>query len=363
MNNDEFFMKKALMLAHKGAGKTSPNPLVGAVVVKGGKVIGRAYHKKAGFPHAEIIALRQAKDKTKGTTLYINLEPCNHFGKTPPCSDAIIKSGVRRVVIGTRDPNPINNGKGIHHLRKSGIEVKENVLAKDAQTLNRAFAKFIKRGLPFVTIKVAQSLDGKIATRFGDSKWISCKKSRLFVHEQRKYANAVLIGINTVLKDNPLLTSRIPSVSKTQPKKVVIDPCLRIPGKSIILREPQSTIIATTKKAAKKKIDSLKKKGVDVVILKANKDYIDLKSLLQYLAKKDIMHILVEGGGETISGFLREKLADELFFFISPKIIGGRNAVTSVEGEGAKYVSQALRVGKINIKRFGEDVLIKCLPV
>ena len=363
MNRDECFLKEVLGLARKGEGRTSPNPLVGAVIVKNGKIIGRGFHALAGSPHAEVEALRQAGRKAKGASLYVNLEPCNHFGKTPPCTEAIIKSGIKNVVISMRDPNPLNNGKGLARLRQNNIRVKEGVMKEEAEELNRPFIKFISERMPYVAVKVAQSLDGKIATKTGDSKWISAKDSREFVHQLRRRVDAVLVGVNTVLKDNPLLTSRFPKKSLTQPKKVVVDSLLRISSKNNLLKDPKSLIIATTHKAPVKKIEFLKDKGVDVIISMDSAGFVDLRALMQSLAARGIMHILVEGGGQVVSGFLKKSLVDEMLVFISPKVIGGRDAITSVEGEGVKLVKHATRLNNIKVKLFKSDILIQGRPV
>jgi len=363
MNRHECFMRKALRLAEKGRGQTSPNPLVGAVVVKGNKILAKGYHLKAGLPHAEKMALKRPAEENRGASLYVNLEPCDHFGKTPPCTNEIIKSGIKEVIIGMRDPNPLNNGKGIYRLKRNGIKIKEGVLKEEAEDLNRPFTKFITKRLPYVTIKVAQSLDGKIATTSGDSKWISNLNSRRYAHYLRNTADAVLVGINTVLCDNPILSPRLQANPKQNLKKIVIDAQLEIPLKARLLKNPQSLIIATTKKSSKKKIDHLKSIGVELLITKTRNGWVDLKFLLKYLAKRNITHILVEGGGNVISSFLKEKLADELFFFISPKIIGGRNAVTSVEGKGIKLVQDAVPMGDIKMRHFGEDFLIHGKPI
>lgn len=304
---DKKFMKIALGLAAKGRGKTSPNPMVGAIIVKNQKIIGTGYHRRAGMPHAEIYALKEAGPKAKGATLYVTLEPCNNYGRTPPCAPEILKSGIRRVVIATRDPNPINHNNGIKYLRKNGVKVNVGVLEDAAIKLNEAYNKFITTGLPFVTVKAAMSLDGKIATYTGNSKWISCKKSLQFVHNLRKEVDAVLVGWNTYHMDKPRF------------------------------------------KGVKNKIFLGKRR-------------VNLKTLLKRLAKNGIMHILIEGGGETIASAIEEKLVDRICIFIAPKIIGGRNAPTPVEGKGINQISQALRVNDMKVQQIGSDILISgCL--
>lgn len=287
---DERFMRIALELAAKGRGKTYPNPMVGAVVVKNGRIVGRGYHKRAGGPHAEIIAL----GKTRGDTLYVTLEPCNTYGRTPPCAPVIVRSGIKRVVIATMDPNPANHNNGIRYLRRHGIKVTVGVLRNGAIRLNE---------LPYVTVKVAMSLDGKIATRTGSSKWISCDESRQFVRKLRKEVDAVLVGRNTFLKDKPAL------------------------------------------------------KGVKHKIF-LGKGRVNLKRLFKKLAKLGIMHVLIEGGGETIASAIKAGLVDKLYIFIAPKIIGGRDAPTPVEGFGIKDISQVLNVRNMQVQKIGDDILV-----
>lgn len=319
-------MRLAIELAKKAEGKTSPNPAVGAVIVKNNKVIGKGYHKKAGLSHAEINALREAGQKAKGATLYVTLEPCGHYGRTPPCTDAIIKSGIKKVIIAMKDPNPINNGNGIKRLRGNGIKVEAGVLAKEAEAINKPYIKFITKGLPYITVKVAQSLDGKIATRTGDSKWISSEDSRRYVHELRGKVDAIMVGANTVLKDDPLLLSK---VSRKQPVRIIVG------GKSGVPRDA-------------KIFSSLDRSPVIVV-----------KSLSEVLALKNITHILVEGGGELIASLVEKDLVDRFLIFIAPKIIGGRTAKTAVEGAGISYIRDASNFKIKSIRRFKKDILVE----
>lgn len=300
---DKKFMSMALRLAENGMGKASPNPMVGAIVVKNRKIIGAGYHKRAGLPHAEIYALKAAGHRARGATLYVTLEPCNTYGRTPPCAPKIAESGIKRVVIATRDPNPLNHNNGIKYLKKNGLKVSVGILKNDAIKLNEAYNKFIATGLPFVTVKVAMSLDGKIATNTGSSKWISCEKSRRFARRLRKEADAVLVGWNTYIKDKPRF------------------------------------------------------KGVKNKIF-LGKNRIKLRDYFKKLAKSGIMHILIEGGGETIASAIKGKLVDRLYIFIAPKIVGGRNAPTPVEGAGIKDISQALKIRNMDVKKIGSDLLV-----
>ncbi len=357
MKSDEKYMKMAIELASRAEGMTSPNPIVGAIIVKKGKIVGKGYHKEAGLPHAEINALKEAGNKAKGATLYVTLEPCDHYGRTPPCTRAIIKSGVRRVVAGMIDPNPINSRRGFGRLRESGVKTKIGVLKKEAESINKSYIKFITKRMPYVTIKIAESLDGKIATKRGDSKWITSKDSRRYVHELRAKSDAVMVGLNTVIKDDPLLLSR--SSRTKQPIRIVVDGRLKTPLNSNIFSSTKLSpvIIATSKKSPK--IKSYEKKGAEVLIVKPKGKRVDLKDLLSTLARKGVSNILVEGGGELNASLIEEKLADKFLFFIAPKIIGGRDAKTSVEGEGVDRICKANIVKNFKVRRFANDILIE----
>ncbi len=361
VNKHEKFMKLALELAKKGLGKTSPNPAVGAVIVKDNKIVGRGYHQKAGRAHAEIVALEQAGKAAKGATLYVTLEPCPHFGRTPPCTGEIIKSGIKNMFIAMIDPNPLNNGKGMRQLRKSGIKVKAGLLENEAKKLNQSFIKFITKRMPLVTVKAAQSLDGKIATFSGDSKWISAAQSRNYVQKIRSQVDAVMVGVNTIIKDNPRLTYRGPKAKENRPIKVVIDPELKIPLRAKIFSKisPTPAIIVTSKKAPVSKIKVLENKGVEVIKLEQKNNLLSLKTLMKELAKREITNLLIEGGGETIAAAFKEKIVDKILFFIAPKIIGGRKAITSCEGEGVKKVNQAVRLKNMQVKAIGQDLLVE----
>ena len=323
---NEKFMRLAIELAKKAEGTTSPNPIVGAVIVKNNRIIGKGYHKRCGLPHAEINALREAGKKANGATLYITLEPCDHYGRTPPCTGAIIRSGIKKVIIAMKDPNPINNGRGINRLRKNGVRVDVGVLAKEAEAINKPYIKFIIKGTPYITVKVAQSLDGKIATRTGDSKWISSEDSRRYVHELRGKVDAVMVGANTVLKDDPTLLSK---TSRKQPMRIIVAGNSKIPKSAKIFSN----------------ID------ISPVVI--------ARSLSEVLALKNIMHILVEGGGELIASLLEKDLVDELLIFIAPKVIGGRSAKTAVEGIGISNMKEAVNFKIRSIKRFKNDILIE----
>lgn len=361
---DERYMRLALRLAQKAKGFTSPNPCVGAVVVNRGKVVGTGYHRRAGGPHAEINALREAGKRAKGATLYVSLEPCGHYGRTPPCVDSIVTSGIKRVVAAMKDPNPLNDGKGLSVLRKSGLKVKVGVLEDEAGRLNEEFVKFVTKRIPYITVKVAQSLDGKIATRTGDSRWITSEDARRYAHKIRNQVDAILVGVRTVLKDDPLLTVRLKGKNLRTPARIVLDSKLKIPLNARLLNNPGGkVIIATTKAAPKKKIAKLQHKGAEVIVVNTKERFVDIKSLLKELGKREIAHILIEGGGETIASAIESRVADKILYLIAPKIIGGRKAPTSVEGAGINKIKDAVTLKDIEVKRIGPDILVSGRPV
>ncbi|MBN3037837.1 MAG: bifunctional diaminohydroxyphosphoribosylaminopyrimidine deaminase/5-amino-6-(5-phosphoribosylamino)uracil reductase RibD [Candidatus Omnitrophica bacterium] len=362
----ENFMRLALKLARRAKGKTSPNPLVGAVVVKAGQIVGKGYHKKAGLAHAEVEALRQAGKKASGARLYVTLEPCTHFGRTPPCIHEIKKYGIKEVIFAMYDPNPVNEGKAEKFLTAHGTKVVSGVLEQQARDVNRVFVKYITKKLPFVTVKIAQSLDGKIATSCGDSRWITSEHSRKLVHSLRRQVDAVLIGVGTALADDPLLTSRNSGrLYAKQPKKIIVDSNLRISPdlKMFSAHSPAEVIIATTRRASKKKVASFRKRNITVLVLKEKEKRVDLRDLLKQLARLEITHVLIEGGGEVIASALREKLVDKMIVFVAPKIIGGREAPTAVEGEGVKKVGRAIKLRDIKLRRLGPEVIIEGEPI
>jgi len=355
---DKKYMKMALELAARSAGFTSPNPAVGAVVVKNNRVISSAFHRKAGLPHAEASVLKKAGKRAMGAKLYVNLEPCVHFGRTSPCCDAIIKSGIKETVIALKDPNPLNNGKGIRKLKKAGIKVITGILKEEAADLNKSFFKFITKGTPYIFIKVAQSLDGKIATRTGDSKWITSKNSRYYVQKLRQQVDGLLVGVKTIIRDNPYLTCRVNK--KKIMTKIVIDPNLRIPPHAKIFKQAKKVIIVTKKTNKFRPEKKILEKKAEIIEVNCHKNgSLNLHQALKEIAKHDIVSLMVEGGGETISSFIREGLADEIFLFIAPKIIGGRRAPTSVEGNGVSRVKDALCFEKFEFEKVGRDLLLK----
>lgn len=358
-------MSLALELAEQGRGQVSPNPMVGAVIVSKGRIVGRGYHAKAGLPHAEILALKEAGRKAGGSTLYVNLEPCNHFGRTPPCTEAIIESGIEKVIVAGKDPNPLNYGQGISRLKSAGVEVTTGILEDKAKRLNEAFSKFITREEPFITMKTALSLDGKIATGRGESKWITGKEARQYVQQLRREADAILVGINTVIKDDPRLTLRNKGRRKgyqKQPLRVVVDSRARIPLKAKVLQGPAGTMVATTRYADKAKIESLEKKGIKVLIVGSKKGKVDLVKLMRELGKADVVNLLIEGGGEINASALASRLVDKIIFFFAPRIIGGREATPAVGGKGIKKLSQAITLSDLTVQKVGDDLMVEGYP-
>jgi len=350
---DKKFMNMAFDLAQQGAAKVFPNPMVGAVLVKNGKIIGKGWHKRFGGPHAEIYAIEQAGGKAKGADLYVTLEPCTHWGKTPPCADKIIEAGICRVIAASIDPNPKASGKGLAKLSKAGIKVERDLLRTRALHQNSAYFSRFRQNQSLVTVKAAMSLDGKICTRTGDSKWISNETSRKLVHTLRSQHDAVLVGINTVIHDNPWLTSH--GMGKN-PVRVIIDPDLRIPLTSHVLDNKAPTVIFSASKT-KAKNSALKQLGI-FVINQYGKSIIGFKHILKELSKMSIYSILIEGGGETIASAIDAGVVDKLKLFISPKIIGGRDAKTPVEGFGTTLVSKAKHVKNLTVRKIGNDLLV-----
>ncbi|MEK6656858.1 MAG: bifunctional diaminohydroxyphosphoribosylaminopyrimidine deaminase/5-amino-6-(5-phosphoribosylamino)uracil reductase RibD [Nitrospirota bacterium] len=362
MRDDEYYMRLCLSLAKKGKGRTSPNPIVGAVVVKDDKIIGKGYHKKAGLPHAEAIAISKAGSDAEGSTLYISLEPCCHSNKkTPPCTKKIIESKIKKVVIGMIDPNPLVSGKGIEELLASNIEVKTGVLEDEAKKINESFVKYIKTKTPFVILKIAESLDGKIATNTGESKWITGETAREYAHKLRDEVDAVLVGIGTVLRDNPSLTTRLKNKKGKDPIRVVVDSGLRIPLSAKLLTQKANarTIIATSKTASKGKIEKIKKTGAEIILLKTKNSKIPLTQLMKELGKREITSLMIEGGSEIAASAIKEAVVDKVVFFIALKIITGINAKPSIGGEGIKKLKDALMLKDVSVKRIGEDIMVE----
>jgi len=350
-------MKKTLKLARKGRGLVSPNPLVGAVVVKAGGIVAQGYHHRYGERHAEVEAITAAREDLQGSSLYVNLEPCSHHGQQPPCVLAIVESGIRRVVVGTTDPNPKVNGRGIKYLRQHGIEVKVGVLEDSCRALNAGFSKFIKTGLPFFTLKIAQTLDGRISGPDGNSKWISSEGSRTFAHRMRAENDAILVGIGTVLNDDPQLNVR--RVRGMDPYRVVVDSHLRIPLNTKLLNDSLTpkTFIATTDAADEIRGRKVMDKGVTVWSLPANCDgQVDMRALGRKLVSVGITSVLVEGGSRVFSSLLKSGLADRLAVFIAPKLLG--NGLSALSDFGVSGLDKSVVLGDYKSRRVGGDILL-----
>ncbi len=349
-------MRYALRLARRGAGRVSPNPMVGAVVVKDGRILGRGYHREFGSPHAEVVALEEAGKAARGATLFVTLEPCCHYGKTPPCTDRIIAAGIKKVIVAMQDPNPQVNGQGLRILQEHGIEVESGILEQAARELNAAFVKYIRERLPLVTLKIAQTLDGRVADARRRSQWISSELSRKRVHRWRSEAGAVLVGIGTVLEDDPSLTVRL--VRGPQPWRIVLDSDLRIPLQARLLNDAyvERTIIMTSQEADPQKAAEIEKRGARLIRLNRHpNDGLPLRPVLQHLAAMNIAHVLVEGGSRIFSAFLQEKLADKLAVFIAPKLFGTGLHTLEFPGYSAE---RPLRLKQVRWRRVGEDVLL-----
>ena len=355
------YMRRAIELAERGVGFTNPNPMVGAVIVKGGKVIGEGWHERCGEWHAERNAFRNCTVPAEGATMYVTLEPCCHYGKTPPCTEAIIEHGVARVVIGMEDPNPLVAGKGIALLREAGIEVVCGVEEEALREQNRVFLKYISTRLPWVALKAAMTLDGKIATRTGDSKWITGAEARACVHELRHRFMAILVGIGTAVADDPLLNCRIEGRGVRQPIRVVVDSNARLSLESQLVQtaEEYRTIVAYTRFAPEERVKALREAGVEMLLCEEKEGLVDVRNLLELLGQFGIDSILLEGGGNLNYTFLSEGLVDELYAFVAPKIVGGMSAKTPVEGTGVEKMADAINLELKNVLNIGDDVLLK----
>jgi diaminohydroxyphosphoribosylaminopyrimidine deaminase/5-amino-6-(5-phosphoribosylamino)uracil reductase len=347
-------MRRALQLARRGRGAVSPNPMVGAVIVRAGRIIAEGWHRRFGADHAEIDAIKRARSSVRGATLYVSLEPCCHWGKTPPCVDALIKQRIKRVVIGTLDPNPLVGGKGARGLRDHGIEVVTGVLEQQAQRLNEVYFHYTRTGFPFVTIKYAQSLDGRIATSQGASRWISSEKARVFAHHLRAQHDAIMVGIGTVLADDPLLTVRL--AKGGNPLRICLDSHLRIPLTARMLRDDGKILIVTTDEHGRDKIEKIRKLGKEVLVVQRRANgRVDLGALMKILAERGIASILAEGGAEVITSLLKEGVANRMVVITAPLILGkGREGIGDL---GIADMKQAIRPSSWEIKRVGEDIV------
>lgn len=356
------FMARALALARGGYGRTNPNPMVGAVVVRRGRIVGEGYHRRAGQSHAEVEALRRAGRLARGAALYVTLEPCAAHGRTPPCCEAVASSGIAEVVIAERDPNPRTRGRGVRYLRRHGIRVREGMLADEARRLNEVFHTVMTQRRAFVTAKIAQTLDGKIATAAGESRWITGATARAWGHQLRSHVDAILVGVGTIARDNPRLNCRLSSTVALpkRPIKIIVDSRLRTPPSARALSGGAPTWIATTQRpdhevgAARRR---LQRRGAVILTLPSYRGRVDLAALLRELARRGITHVLLEGGGTVLTEALDRRLVDRVYWYVAPMILGG-TAILSVSGQGIQRLSQAIRVVDPTVLRFGNDVCI-----
>lgn len=362
MDKDQYFMKMALDLAATAKGRTNPNPVVGAILVKDGVIVGSGLHRKAGEPHAEVHAFRMAGEHAREATLYVTLEPCSHYGKTPPCANLVIESEVSRVVVAMQDPNPQVAGRGINLIREAGIEVEVGILEAEARLLNERFIHNMLTKTPFVISKVAMTLDGKIAAYNGHSKWITGEDSRYNVHQLRNEVDAILVGIGTVIADDPQLTTRLETGGKN-PIRIILDSELRIPVEAKITDCSEAkTWIVTKTGANPEKMRALEDKGVEFIYITKDDSGLDLKELIGKLYEKGVTDLLVEGGSEVNGSFLRAGLINKFFVYMAPKILGGRGSLTPFTGVDVENMDQALDVSIHKIEHYGEDICITAYP-
>jgi len=359
--NDKEFMTIALDLAKKGEGFTSPNPMVGAVVVKDGKIVGQGYHQAVGLAHAEVNAIDDAGDSANGATLYVTLEPCNHTGRTPPCTEKILKAGIKRVVSAMYDPNPDVKGGGIAYLKEKGIEITTGVCEDEAKKLNEVFIKYIRTKLPFVIVKCAATLDGRIATRTGDSKWVSCETSRKFVHQLRHATDAIMVGIGTVKKDNPALTTRLDNIKGKDPVRIILDTHLSVSEDAQVLKNDSDaeTFVITGDNIPADKKSKIASKKVKVIESPLKDGRIDFAFLMRHLGSLGITSIMIEGGGQVIASALAAKIVDKVMFVYAPKILGGDDGVPICKGHGPALMKDSIQIRDINIRRFDDDIMIE----
>ena len=356
------YMTRALHLAARGRGRTSPNPMVGAVVVSGGRIVGKGYHLKAGSPHAEVLALRAAGSLAQGGTLYVTLEPCSHTGKrTPPCVPAILAAGIRRLVVAMRDPNPQVNGEGIRRLMRAGLSVSVGCLKQQAEQLNDSYIHRMRAGRPLVTLKMAMTLDGKTATAAGESKWITGPEARRHAHHLRSQVDAIMVGVNTVLADDPQLTVRLGHPVTRQPFRVIMDSSLRIPMTARVLsgRLRRNTLIATTRHAPAARLARFRQRGISVLVLPGKKRRVPLHACLKHLAHMGINRLLIEGGSELAASALQSGVVDRLRLYIAPRLLGGNDAKGAIGGLCPSRLVRALSVSGLSVKKIGPDLMLE----
>ena len=358
---DRKFMEHALALASKARGHTSPNPLVGAVIVRNGRIVGEGYHQKAGDAHAEIHALNQAKELAEGATMYVTLEPCCHWGRTPPCTESVIRAKLADVLVAMEDPNPQVAGNGIRQLQEAGMHVQVGLCGAESQRLNEVFIKYITTKRPFVILKSAISLDGKIATASGESQWITSEPSRLKGHEVRAQVDAILVGVGTVIQDNPALTVRLPEKQNEDPTRIIVDSRGRTPPGAKVFNPDSNAgaLIAVTECAPLEKIEALKSAGADVLTIEEDGGRVCLRSLMRVLGQMEITSVLIEGGGEINAAALQAGIVDKLMFFVAPKLIGGKDAPGPVGGVGIAHLAEAFELHNVTTSQIGADFLIE----
>lgn len=363
-DEDVLFMREALRQARKGVGRTSPNPAVGAVIVREGRMAASGFHRRAGMPHAEVEAINRLGGVAEGATLYVTLEPCNHHGRTPPCTEAIIRSGIRRVVVGMEDPNPDVRGGGCGRLREKGIDVTCGVLDAECRRLNEAFVKFVTLKRPFVILKSALTLDGWTATATGHARWVTNERSRQFAHRLRDRVDAVMVGVGTVLADDPALTTRLRGRKGRDPARVIVDTHLRVrPGAKVLDHSSSApTYLVAGERVARPKVDALRRPGVSFIFSRTRRGKIDLGRVLDILAEKQITSLLVEGGASLAGSMIRERLVDKFYIFMAPKVLGGGDGVPLAAGKGARRMDRCVALRDIRVRRFDEDILIEGYP-
>lgn len=358
---DKKYMEMALELAERARGATSPNPMVGAVVVQSGTVVGRGYHEAAGKPHAEVNAIEDAGAAAQGATLYVTLEPCNHFGRTPPCTHKILTAGIQRVVIAMADPNPDVAGGGEKYLSGKGVSVSSGICARRAFQLNDWFVKYIRTKRPFVTAKCAATLDGRIAASSGDARWVTGEAARAFVHQLRHSVDAIMVGRQTVAQDDPSLTTRLPEGGGKDPIRIIVDTSLGISTDAKVIQQasPAPTWIVCSSAVAKEKIQRLESAGVRVLTAGVQDGWIDLGDMLDRLGSEGVTSLLLEGGSKLMGSAFRSGIVDKIFFFYAPKISGGDDGVPICAGSGATRMGDCIGVTDIEVRRFDEDVLME----
>ena len=359
--DDTYYMNMALDLAKQGLGYTSPNPVVGAVVVKKEKVVGKGFHAGVGQAHAEVAAIDNAETDVTGATLYVTLEPCNHQGRTPPCTEKIIASGIKRVVIAMNDPNPEVAGGGADYLRAGGIQISVGVGEDRARKMNEAWVKYVETKRPFLTVKCAATLDGMIATKTGDSKWVTGEESRAYVHILRHISDAILVGVDTIKKDDSRLTTRLDGQKGLDPKRIILDTHLSIPENARVLKldSDSDTVIVTGPSISNRKKVAIQKSGINIIQAPLKNGWVDLEFLMDFLGESAVTSLLVEGGGRVIASCLKAGIVDKIAFFFAPKILGGNDGIPICMGAGPELMKDSIAVNNLQVHRFGDDVMLE----